>query len=99
MWGHRLRNSSSVALDVCTQAEPAGSELLGCVCRSIAFLWADGHQRIHAQTIVTFVFQERTLTTASMPQTIRTFLFQEHTLTTTFVFQEHTLTTASMPKP
>ena len=48
MWGHRLRNSSSsVPLDVSTQAEPRGSQLLGCVCRTMIF----------SKTIIAFGFR------------------------------------------
>ena len=46
------------------------------------------HESIHAQTIITFVFQVHTLTRESMAQTIIPLLFQEHTVTR-----------ASMPKP
>ena len=64
------------------------------------------HQSIHGQTIVPFVFQEHTITTASMPkpyfrsssdecdhQSIQAQTIDQ------FVLQEHTITTASMPKP
>ena len=49
---------------------------------------AFANQRIHAQTIHPFVFQEHMRTSASMPK-----------VGIPFVFQEHTLTRASMLKP
>ena len=74
---------------------------------------AINYQSIHAETIMPFVFQEHTVTSASTSrhaQTIVACVLQEHTVTSasmprhaqtivTFVLQEHTVTSASMPKP
>ena len=67
---------------------------------------AYAHQRIHAQTIVPLVFQEQSITRASMPNhnNVRVPRAIDHQsihaqTIMTFVFQVHTLTRESMPKP
>ena len=67
---------------------------------------AINHQSIHAQTVKTFVFQEQSITRASMPHhnNVRVpsaYAYQRiHAQTIiTFVFRVHTLTRESMPKP
>ena len=65
---------------------------------------AYAHQSIHAPTIITFVFQEHTITRSSCPNhnNVRAPGAYAHPsihaqTIITFVFQEHTLTRASMP--
>ena len=83
MWGTRLKPSlAGGALDLATQADvvaEAGRLHQHPVCRTceqhpcpnhnnVRASREYGDQSIHAQTIITFVFQEHTLTRASMPK-------------------------------